>query len=113
MNERRLYPRIKRRWAVILQNKKIGYVKDISLTGIKLHIDDIVGIKFGNSYLTLELSDKKLNPAKLQVKGSQNKDVEDNSNIVLQLESLDKIKREAITRYLDRGDELEVQIHLY
>jgi len=118
MAEERIYPRVKSEWKLLLttdgENKQIGYVIDISLTGVLLFLYEDYKIELGKHRFTLKLENKQLSPSELTISGLKewNKKGKNAFFLAIKLDKLDKVKRTAFIHFLSRSDKLHVQVFL-
>jgi len=118
MAEERIYPRVKSEWKLLLttdgENKQIGYVLNISLTGVLLFLYEDYKIELGKHRFTLKLENKQLSPSELTISGLKewNKKGKNAFFLAIKLDKLDKVKRTAFIHFLSRSDKLHVQVFL-
>ncbi len=118
MAEERIYPRVKSEWKLLSttdgENKQIGYVIDISLTGVLLFLYEDYKIEVGKHRFTLKLENKQLSPSELTISGLKewNKKGKNAFFLAIKLDKLDKVKRTNFIHFLSRSDKLQVQVFL-
>ncbi len=118
MSEERIYPRIRSEWKLFLSteggNKQIGYIIDISLTGVLLFLSEDYKIELGKHRFTLKLENKQLSPSELTISGLKEWDKKGKNAffLAIKLDKLDKDKRTAFIHFLSRSDKLHAQAFL-
>ena len=118
MAEERIYPRVRSEWKLLLttegKTKQIGYVIDVSLTGVLLFLSEDYKIELGKHRFTLKLENKQLSPSELTISGLKEWDKKGKNAffLAIKLDKLDKDKRTTFIRFLSRSDKLHVQAFL-
>ena len=113
--EQRVYPRIDSEWPLFLEREnartRIGRVKDISLSGVHLLFTEGFQLKEDRTVLTVKLVNTRITPSELTISGLREwKEVKQNEvQIGLVLNTLDKEARSKLIRFLSRSDRLHVE----
>ena len=117
-NQKRVFPRIKSDWPLFHTTKegqeKIGYVKNISLTGVHIIFSKDYNLDPEKHTFNLKLKNNQLEPAELSIIGLKEwTSVEKNElQLGLSLEKFDRAKRSHFVRFLSRSDKLHVEVFL-
>jgi hypothetical protein len=113
--EQRVYPRIDSEWPLFLEREKerrrIGQVKDISLSGVHLLFTEGFHLKEDRTVVTVKLVNTQITPSELVISGLREwKEVgKDDVHIGLVLSDMDKETKSKLVRFLSRSDKLHVE----
>ena len=116
--QKRVFPRIKSDWPLSHTTKEgqknIGYVKNISLTGVHIKFSKDYKLDPEKHTFNLKLKNKQLKPEELSIVGLKEwTNVEKNEvQLGLSLEKFDREKRSHFVRFLSRSDKLHVEVSL-
>lgn len=119
MQDRRLFPRIESEWPLYLitaeEKKRIGYVKNISLSGAVLFFFKKQDLDPDKNNFLLKLRNPQITPEELTLEGLREwtSMEETESTLALSLEEVKGEKRKNFVRFLSRSDKLEVKAFLY
>ncbi len=118
MKERRVYPRITSDWPLFLgsekSKKRIGYVKNVSLSGALIFFSEDYKLDSKRHRFTMILRNKQLTPSELTISGLKEWTHVKEKEIMLGLllEKVEKEKRANFIRFLSRSDKLHVEVFL-
>jgi hypothetical protein len=118
MVERRIFPRIDSDWPLFLMTetgqKRIGNVKNISLSGAVLHFTKEYALNQEKNNFILKLINPQMEPSEVTISGLRewSKVEKYEVSLGLSLEELQKDKRGIFIRFLSRSDKLQVEAFL-
>jgi hypothetical protein len=118
MKEKRAFPRIDSDWPLFLESKegraKIGYIKNISLSGALIFFTDEYSLDSEKHRFTLLVKNDQLTPSEIILTGLREWTHVEKKTIMLGLvlEKLEKEQRVAFVRFLSRSDRLHVEAFL-
>ena len=113
--ENRVYPRIDSEWPLFLERdearKKIGQVMNISLSGVHLLFTEGYALDEDRNVVTLKLVNTQITPSELIISGLREwKKVRENEvQLGLVLNDMDKETKSKLLRFLSRSDKLHVE----
>ena len=115
MTEKRIYPRIISYWPLFLATekgqKRIGYIKNISLSGALLFFSEDYELETGRHKFSLKLKNQQLKPEELTLTGLKEwvATKKNEVHLALALEELEREKRSVFVRFLSRSDKLHIE----
>ncbi len=117
--ERRVYPRVESEWKLFLETEsgeteEIGYVQDISLSGVSLKLSRAHAVETKRHRLMIRLRNPRLNPPEEVVRGLKEWEFRTGHEafVGISLEKLTPEVRRNIVRFLSRSDRLQVEAFL-
>jgi hypothetical protein len=118
MKNKRVYPRIRSDWELFLsaegENKPIGHVRDISLSGALLEFSENYALEPGKHKFSLKIINKQLHPPELVIVGLKEWEITKGNEVYLGI-VLDRMEiglKSSLMRFLSRSDKLQVQAYL-
>ena len=118
MTEKKEYPRIRSDWSLFLStgedHRKIGYVRDISLSGALLVFSEDYSLDHSKHRFSLKLMNEQLDPPELEIGGLKEWEKREENEIFLEmrLDELEKEQKRSFIQFLSRSDRLEIQVYL-
>ena len=115
MKEKRIFPRIESDWPLFCETEqgriKIGYIKNVSLSGALLFFINDYELDPERHRFTLLVRNDQLTPSEVTLSGLREWTHVEEKTIMLGLvlEELEKKQRSAFVRFLSRSDKLHVE----
>ncbi len=114
--EKRGYPRIRSHWSLYLERpegkRNIGYVKDISLSGVSLCFQGQSRLDPARERFALKLKNSRLCPSELIISGRKRWAREEELCLGISIGRLERKERSCFVRFLSRSDSLEAEATL-
>ncbi len=118
MEEKRVFPRIVSDWPLFVSTdqgqKRIGYVKDISLSGALLFFAEGYKLDLEKHKFSIKLKNIQLSPPELILTGLKEwTEIKENEIILgLALDKVEKEERKSFIHFLSRSDKLQVEVFI-